>query len=422
MNSKFEINFKIFFEMEIDDNSIFNTTDYKQTGQNLGEGTFGSVYLVEKITDKSQFAAKTIKIQSIFSGTEQIQLMRESSRLCNINHPSLVKFHGINFHSFQEQNLLQPTILTEYVNGISLEEIFKQLQKGKSISFINSTQKHIFLLGISSAMKHLHEKGIFHLDLKPSNILIEKSNDINQYYPKISDFGLSKCFSKSFLKSIKNEKSTLFYNAPELQNNNGDDCFYNVSDVYSFASIAYEIVCCEKDYSKSDVNKFIQKVISGGNPKFDKSITKSMQKLLIKCWSANVDERPSFSDIFNQLSTEFSYFKDDVDSNKIKNYLSYLENSEPTAQISEQQSLKQANEIIQRNDRNVKRYLELIKLLIEYSDSIQYLYTYQLDGNVLHLACETGNFNLVKYILSLDKIDIKDKTVLFCNNFVKFSN
>lgn len=145
MNSKFEINFKIFFEMEIDDNSIFNTTDYEQTGQNLGEGTFGSVYLVEKITDKSQFAAKTIKIQSIFSGTEQIQLMRESSRLCNINYPSLVKFHGINFHSFQEQNLLQPTILTEYVNGISLEEIFKQLQKGKSISFINSTQKHIFL-------------------------------------------------------------------------------------------------------------------------------------------------------------------------------------------------------------------------------------------------------------------------------------
>ena len=32
---------------------------------------------------------------------------------------------------------------------------------------------------------------------------------------------------------------------------------------------------------------------------------------------------------------------------------------------------------------------------------------------ILHIACESGNLELVKYIISLDKIDITSKTILF---------
>ena len=49
-----------------------------------------------------QFAAKIINVQNILSGKEQHLFMRESSILCKLKHPAIVKFYGINFHSFED--------------------------------------------------------------------------------------------------------------------------------------------------------------------------------------------------------------------------------------------------------------------------------------------------------------------------------
>jgi serine/threonine protein kinase len=45
--------------------------------------------------------------------------------------------------------------------------------------------------GICEGLQYLHENNIVHLDLKPPNILL---ND--NMVPKISDFGLSRCFEE----------------------------------------------------------------------------------------------------------------------------------------------------------------------------------------------------------------------------------
>ena len=64
-------------------------------------------------------------------------------------------------------------------------------------------------------MKYLHEHGIIHRDLKPENILIDKN-----YYPKICDFGLARCFPLSLTNSYKmtmtGQIGTPLYMAPEL--------------------------------------------------------------------------------------------------------------------------------------------------------------------------------------------------------------
>jgi serine/threonine protein kinase len=45
---------------------------------------------------------------------------------------------------------------------------------------------------ICLALEVIHEKGIVHADLKPSNVLSTGSN----YYPKITDFGISQNLCK----------------------------------------------------------------------------------------------------------------------------------------------------------------------------------------------------------------------------------
>jgi len=50
--------------------------------------------------------------------------------------------------------------------------------------------RYKIIKGICDGLKYLHGEKIFHLDLKPSNILLDKD-----MVPKIADFGLSRLFS-----------------------------------------------------------------------------------------------------------------------------------------------------------------------------------------------------------------------------------
>lgn len=48
---------------------------------------------------------------------------------------------------------------------------------------------------ILSAIKHLHDNGICHRDLKLENIMFESSHSKKDLFVKIIDFGLAKYFS-----------------------------------------------------------------------------------------------------------------------------------------------------------------------------------------------------------------------------------
>lgn len=78
------------------------------------------------------------------------------------------------------------------------------------MSEMDDTQKLICIYGIASGIAYLHENHFIHRDLKPENILLN-----SEYYPKISDVGLSKSItSQSHTHSAL--KGTNQYLAPEL--------------------------------------------------------------------------------------------------------------------------------------------------------------------------------------------------------------
>lgn len=53
------------------------------------------------------------------------------------------------------------------------------------------TKRYQIIKGICQGLHYLHEQHINHLDLKPENVLL----DVN-LEPKITDFGLSRCFDE----------------------------------------------------------------------------------------------------------------------------------------------------------------------------------------------------------------------------------
>lgn len=369
--------------MEIE-GAFFNTTDYELESKQLGEGSFGTVYLARNLKDNQQYAAKIIKIDENFDGYEQMLFLRESMILHKLIHPSIVQFKGVNFKSFKNSSILQPTIITEYLPQGSLKDSIEKERRCIAPHEWNTTKKYLALVGIADAMRYLHSQGIIHRDLKPENVLLDK-----EYHPRICDFGLSKCFSVNFSKSLKlkmtGQIGTPLYMAPELLR---DDENYGPSiDVYAFAILAYEIASGHEAYferiEKESSFKLILKIINGERPIRTKGITDKMWNLLVKCWSDKPEERPSFDEIFNELTSDAnSYFPESVDEDEVSEFIDQLHDETKikikkgnTISIKEEEKLKEEiNELKEKiskyeeektnvNKSNDNFYLSLISMV-----------------------------------------------------------
>ena len=277
----------------------------------LGKGSFGQVYLVEKINTKEKFAMKVLNKEKILRQNLLKYAIAERNILSNNNHPFIVKLN----YSFQTSSKL--FLIMEYCPNSDLS---KHLIKEKR--FIESRAK-FYICELILALEYLHKKDIIFRDLKPSNILLDKDGHI-----KLIDFGLSKegvnddFNAKSFCGSIG-------YFAPEILLKQG----YGKSvDWYSLGIIFYEMLfgtIPRFTFNKEEIIKNIKKV-ELNIPNF---ISKEAAELIKKLLDKNPNERLGGGGRDAMEIKENIYFKD-VDWNKIyekeikpPNFLNYMNSS-----------------------------------------------------------------------------------------------
>ena len=162
----------------------------------LGQGGFGITYLAEQVSLNRQVAIKELFIGGIGQaindrrGKEVIvtnsvnqtsfdqqreKFKKEAKRLANLNHPNLVKVHEL----FEENGTAY--YVMEYINGKSLRT--KLIQEG------NLPEKLVlnYLQQLLPALNAAHQQNIWHLDIKPENIMVDKDGHVY-----LIDFGASK--------------------------------------------------------------------------------------------------------------------------------------------------------------------------------------------------------------------------------------
>lgn len=119
--------------------------------------------------------------------------------------------------------------MTEYCSG---GELFDRIIEQKKFSERNAAS---VISKVLSAVKHLHEIGIVHWDIKPENLLFEDSSPDAEI--KLIDYGLSKRLEKENLLSTK--VGTPFYVAPEILS--GQYSF--PCDLWSIGVLTYLMLC-----------------------------------------------------------------------------------------------------------------------------------------------------------------------------------
>jgi len=237
----------------------------------LGRGGMGEVFLAEDNQSHGKVAIKSIRNAFIRDRGAQARFRSEARAASLLNHPNIGTIYEIARENEREY------IVMEYVDGVTLD----QLQKMKPL-----TQAQIIdiALQVAEGMCAAQAQHIVHLDIKPGNIMIDRSGRV-----KILDFGLAEFRPRRTAdrKSRRPEPGliepgvvmgSVSYMSPEQVEGRDLD---GGSDIFSFGVVLYELLAGENPFA--DRNQVVTLYnIQNKEARPGSSIPKSMQKIVRK--------------------------------------------------------------------------------------------------------------------------------------------
>ncbi|KAJ9682853.1 hypothetical protein PVL29_018725 [Vitis rotundifolia] len=248
----------------------------------LGQGGFGCVYQ-GKLPDGRQVAVK---------------LLSES------------KGNGEEFIN----EVASVTLIYEFMPNGSLDKFI--YQKGSPNANLKLEWKTMYQIavGIARGLEYLYRgcnTRILHFDIKPHNILLDE-----EFYPKISDFGLAKlCERKESMVSMAHARGTAGYVAPEVYCRNFGGVSHK-SDVYSYGMLVLEMIGGRKNIdaqvshtSQIHFPTWIYKQLQPGEDLILHGITNEEEEetarkmVLVSLWciQLNPSDRPSIDKVVEML-------------------------------------------------------------------------------------------------------------------------
>ena len=243
-------------------------------GDNLGEGSYGSVWLALNGDTGELFALKEVRMGSSDKHRDESieQLEQEVNVLSRLVHPNIVRYIGIT----REETALY--IFLEYVPGGSIASLVNRF--GKFEENVIRVYTRQILIGLA----YLHSQRVVHRDIKGANILVEKSGRI-----KLADFGMAKVLERVSIG--KSFKGSACWMAPEVirQQNVGFE-----ADIWSVGCTVYEMATGAPPWSDCSTQvQIIFKIASSSDiPDIPEHLSPEGQDFLRLCLQRDPDLRP----------------------------------------------------------------------------------------------------------------------------------
>ncbi|KAM5571203.1 LEAF RUST 10 DISEASE-RESISTANCE LOCUS RECEPTOR-LIKE PROTEIN KINASE-like 2.1 [Rosa sericea] len=270
----------------------------------LGQGGYGDVY-EGKLLNGCRVAVKVLKA-SKGNGEEFVNEVASISRTSHVNVVTLL---GYCFEGKKK------SLIYEFMPNGSLEKfIYTDSNPLKTTPHLELERLFQISIGIARGLEYLHRgcnTRILHFDIKPHNILLDEN-----FFPKISDFGLSKlCTRKESIISMLDARGTIGYIAPEVFSRN----FGRVSaksDVYSYGMMILEMVGGRKNvearvshtseiYFPDWVYEHLEQGSNFGllnaETEEEKQIARKMILVGLWCIQTRPSDRPSMSQVIEML-------------------------------------------------------------------------------------------------------------------------
>jgi serine/threonine protein kinase len=199
----------------------------------LGRGGAGVVYEALQPSIGRKVALKLLTRDDLPQEALQQRWLTEVRALGRIRHPHVVRLLDAGEHERQRYLVL------ELISGGTL--------KSRMTSLLPLREAVRLVACIARAADVLHRAGIVHLDIKPSNILLDtsESEDLATVTPLLSDFGISYCSAEVAAGSDRGfwegPRGTPSYMAPEQVTGNSQSIGRR-TDVFALGATLYALL------------------------------------------------------------------------------------------------------------------------------------------------------------------------------------
>ena len=211
----------------------------------VGRGGMGTVWRALDVMLDREVAVKEVVFPPGLNDDERAVLyertFREARASARLNHSGVVTVHDV----VQEHD--RPWIVMELVMAPSLQDV---IERGP----LDHRRVADIGLQMLGALRHAHEKGILHRDVKPSNVLVTDSGRV-----VLTDFGIAQMEGDATLTQTGLVMGSPAYIPPERAQG---ERAVPASDLWALGATLYAAVEGRSPYERSDAMSSLQAVLT----------------------------------------------------------------------------------------------------------------------------------------------------------------
>jgi len=265
----------------------------------IGQGGMSTVYLARQDT-LGRYVALKVSSWSGADRKKRDRLVQEARAMARVAHPNIVAIHDIVD--------VGDTVglAMEWIDGMTLEALLRALPRQPGAgdmdvaraklgtapeaeaSFGTSSVRFFVrvMLDVARAVHRVHQAGLLHLDIKPSNVLIRRDGT-----PLLADFGIVREIDLA-PANTRSFAGTPIYCAPEQLRTN-DRVFGPHTDVYGLGITLYEVLARRQPLLGQDLTRLVQIVEKGRIPALgtEISIAKDLETIVHKALAPEPQHR-----------------------------------------------------------------------------------------------------------------------------------
>ena len=256
----------------------------------LGRGGFGVVFLAEDLVLGRRVALKLPRPEVLVTPDVRRRFLREAEAASRLDHPHIVPVFEVG----EEGPICY--IASAYCEGLTLAQ---WLRRQTAPVPIRMACRLVAVL--AGAFAHAHERGILHRDLKPGNILLQRSDESSLarggvrddlgFVPRICDFGLAKLLDQVSQETRSGVPiGSPEYMAPEQAAGRLRE-HGRATDVYALGVLLYELLT-GRPPNQGETDLETLRLVSDQDPPSPRSLRpglpRDLETIILKC----LEKRP----------------------------------------------------------------------------------------------------------------------------------